>query len=97
MIFGAVTVGDVDQLRITLSHEEGGAIHMGDICLPAAPYLIVEDRCSGTELGKGGECAVTVQFAPESADAFYDYFLIPTDDPEVGILRINLEGTGVSE
>jgi len=40
---------------------------------------------------------VTVQFAPPTANDFYDYFLIPTDDPEVGTVRINLEGTGVSE
>ena len=97
MVFGAVKVGAADQLRITFSHEEGGAIHMGDIVLPAAPYVIVEDQCSGSELGAGGECTVTVQFAPQSADAFYDYFLIPTDDPEVGTLRVNLEGTGIAE
>jgi hypothetical protein len=97
IIFGEVKAGASDQLRITLSHEQGATIHMGDIILPSNPYLIVEDKCSGTLLDSGGECAVTVQFAPPTADAFYDYFLIPTDDPEVGTVRINLEGTGVSE
>jgi hypothetical protein len=97
MIFGEIQVGASDQLRITFSHEQGAVIHMGDIILPNAPYVIVEDKCSGALLGTGGECAVTVQFAPPTAENFYGYFLIPTDDPEVGTLRINLEGTGVSK
>jgi hypothetical protein len=97
MIFGEIKVGASDQLRITFSHEHGSAIHMGDIILPSAPYCIVEDKCSGALLGAGGECAVTVEFAPPEANNFYGYFLIPTDDPEVGTLRINLEGTGVSK
>jgi parallel beta-helix repeat protein len=97
MVFGEVKVGASDQLRITFSHEQGAAIHMGDITLPSAPYWIVENTCSGTELGAGGECAVTVQFAPPTAEGFYDYFLMPTDDPEVGTLRINLEGRGRPE
>jgi hypothetical protein len=96
MVFGEVKVGTTDQLRIILSHEEG-SIQVGDIILPSAPYTIVEDKCSGALLNAGGECAVTVQFAPPTADKFHDYLLIPTDDPEVGTLRINLEGTGVSE
>jgi hypothetical protein len=97
IIFGEVKVGASDQLRITFSHAEGGALQMGDIILPSAPYWIVENTCSGTELCAGKGCTVTVQFAPLSAQNFYDYFLIPTDDPEVGTLRINLEGIGVSE
>ena len=97
MVFGEVNVGASDQLRIIFSHEQGTAIKVGDIILPTEPYLIVEDTCSGTELGAGGECKVTVQFAPPSTQNFYDYFLIPTDDPEIGTLRINLEGRGISE
>ena len=97
MVFGEVKVGASDQLRITFSHEQGAAIHMGDIILPATPYVIVEDKCSGTLLDSGSECAVTVQFAPPTAEGFYDYFLMPTDDPEVGTLRINLEGRGITE
>jgi hypothetical protein len=95
MVFGEVQVGTSGQLRIILSHEEEGSIHVGDIILPSDPYVIVEDKCSGTLLDSGSECAVTVQFTPPSADNFYDYFLIPTDDPGVGTLRINLEGLGV--
>ena len=95
MVFGEVKVGASDQLRIVLSHKEGSVIKVGDIILPSAPYVIVEDKCSGIELGAGSECSVTVQFTPPSADNFYDYFLIPTDDPGVGTLRINLEGLGV--
>ena len=97
MVFGEVKVGTTDQLRITVSHEEGETIQVGDITLPSVPYMIVEDKCSGALLDAGGACAVTVQFAPQSADAFYDYFLITTDDPEVGTLRIKLEGIGVTE
>jgi hypothetical protein len=97
MAFGEVKVGASDQLKIILSHEEGEVIKVGEIVLPSAPYLIVEDKCSGTELSAGGECAVTVQFTPQSVNNFYDYFLIPTDDPEVGTLRVRLEGKGISE
>jgi hypothetical protein len=97
MVFGEVQVGASDQLKIILSHEQGAAIQMGDIILPSAPYVIVEDKCSGTLLDSEGECAVTVQFAPPEVNTFYDYFLIPTDDPGVGTLRINLEGVGVAE
>jgi predicted outer membrane repeat protein len=97
MVFGQVKVGASDQLRITLSHEQGVAILMGDAVLPFVPYVIVEDTCSGTLLDSGSECAVTVQFTPPAAQNFYDYFLMPTDDPEVGTLRINLEGRGIAE
>ena len=97
MVFGKVKVGASDQLKITLSHKQGAAIRMGDIIFPSVPYLIVEDNCSGTELDSGGECAVTVQFTPTTANNFYDFFLIPTDDPEVGTLRINLSGSGFAE
>ena len=97
MVFGEIQVGASDQLRITFSHEDGAAIHMGDIIIPSDPYLIVEDTCSGTLLDAGVGCTVTVQFAPPTANTFYDYFLITTDDPEVGTLRINLEGVGIME
>lgn len=97
MIFGEVKVGVSSQLRIILSHEEDNSIRIGNIVTPSTPYVIVEDKCSGALLGAGAECAVTVQFAPQSANTFYDYFLIPTDDPEMGTLRIKLEGMGVSE
>ena len=97
MSFGEVQVGASDQLRIILFHEEDGAIQVKDIVLPSAPYVFVEDKCSGVELVAGGECAVIVQFSPPSGDNFYDYFLIPTDDPEVGTVRINLEGMGTPE
>lgn len=95
--FGEITVGGSRNLNLIMNNTKSSTINIGTVIHPSTPYSITADECSGVALSPGDTCAVRVQFAPVSAGNFYSYFLIPTDDPDAGIWRVNLSGAGISE
>jgi hypothetical protein len=95
--FGEVLVGSTDQLTLSMYNGKDTDIAVTDVIDPSAPYSITANGCTGATLGPGDACVITVEFVPTSAGNFYDYFLITTDDPSVGTVRVDLSGQGVSE
>jgi hypothetical protein len=95
--FGEVIVGESCQMSLSMYNGNDIDIGITDSTDPSAPYTITSGGCSGFILSPGDTCAITVEFAPSSAGNFYDYFLITTDDPEVGTVRVDLSGQGVVE
>ena len=65
--FGVVTVGQTASQTLTLANTGGSPTRALTVALsgPAA-FAIAADTCTGTSLGLGKSCTVTVQFAPPS-------------------------------
>ena len=95
--FGEIAVGSTGQLSLSMYNGKETDIGVTDITNPSAPYSITANGCTGATLGSGDTCVITVEFAPTSAGNCYDYFLITTDDPSVGTVRVDLSGQGVAE
>ena len=68
--YGAVTLGQTASNTFTLTNSGGSASGALSVALSgtgAAAYSITSDACTGTALGKGKSCDVTVQYAPGGA------------------------------
>jgi Abnormal spindle-like microcephaly-assoc'd, ASPM-SPD-2-Hydin len=65
--FGQVTAGQTASQTITLANSGRSASGALTVTLPgSAEFTITADTCTGTSLGPGTSCTVTVQFAPTS-------------------------------
>jgi hypothetical protein len=95
--FGEVATGSSRNLNLIMNNTKNTTINVGTVILPSTPYSITADGCNGVALSPGDTCSITVRFSPVSVGNFYSYMLIPTDDPDAGIWRVNLSGAGVSE
>jgi centrosomal CEP192-like protein len=65
--YGSVTPGDTASNTFTLTNSGGSATGALSVVLSgagAAAYSVTSDGCTGTALGKGKSCDVTVQYAP---------------------------------
>lgn len=68
--YGSVTPGDTASKTFMLTNSGGSATGALSVVLSgtgAAAYSVTSDGCTGTALGKGKSCAVTVQYAPTGA------------------------------
>ena len=65
--YGQVTVGQTATQTFTLANTGGKASSALAVTVPgSATFTITADTCTGTSLGPGKSCTVTVQFAPAS-------------------------------
>jgi hypothetical protein len=68
--YGPVTVGQTAPQTFTLANSGGSASGALTVTLPgSAEFTLTADTCTGTSLGGGKSCTVTVQFAPSSPGA----------------------------
>lgn len=95
--FGEVATSSSRNLNLIMNNTKNTTITVGTVIHPTTPYSITLDGCSEGALSPGDTCVIRVQFTPVSTGNFYSYMLIPTDDPDAGIWRVNLSGAGVSE
>jgi hypothetical protein len=66
--YGAVTPGQTASQTFTLTNSGGSATAMLTVTLSdSAVFSITSDDCTGTSLGPGKSCDVTVQYAPSTA------------------------------
>ena len=66
--FGPVAVGQTAAQTFTLANSGGSASRALTVTLSgSAEFTVTADTCTGTSLGPGKSCTVTVQFAPASA------------------------------
>jgi hypothetical protein len=66
--FGQVTAGQTASQTFTLVNSGRSASAALKVTLPgSAEFTVTADACTGTSLGPGKSCTVTVQFAPTSA------------------------------
>ena len=65
--FGVVTIGQTASQTLTLANTGGSPTRALKVALPGpTAFAIAADTCTGTSLGPGKSCTVTVQFAPSS-------------------------------
>jgi Abnormal spindle-like microcephaly-assoc'd, ASPM-SPD-2-Hydin len=68
--YGQVTVGQTPSQVFTLANTGGWASSALTVTVPgSAAFTVTADTCSGTSLGPGKSCTVTVRFAPTAAGA----------------------------
>ena len=93
--FGLVATGQTAVQTLTLANSGKSAAHGLKVGLsgPAA-FTITGDTCTGTSLGPGMSCAVTVRFAPSSAGAVTATLTAASQKSGVSVTD-PLTGTGV--
>lgn len=96
--FGPVAIGGAASRAVTLENRGDAPLHVGEVAGAdglAAPFGLTEEACSGSTLGPGATCVLTLRFEPDSAGAAADTFDVPSDDP-LGAVLVSLSGTGIS-
>ncbi len=93
--YGTVDVGQTPSQTFTLTNSGGsasGALTVG--LTGSAAFTKTADACTGTSLGPGKSCAVTIVFSPTSAGS-YTATLTATGRKTGVITSLMLTGTGV--
>ncbi|QYZ67358.1 MAG: choice-of-anchor D domain-containing protein [Gammaproteobacteria bacterium (ex Lamellibrachia satsuma)] len=97
--FGNVTVASSSDQTVTLANDGTADLIIGQIAqanILAAPFIILNDTCSGQTLVATASCALTVRFAPTAIGAFNDSFDIPSNDADEASVTLSLAGTGTA-
>ncbi len=93
--YGAVTPGQTASNTFTLKNSGGSATGMLSVSLSgSSAFSITSNACSGTALGKGKSCAVTVQYAPTTAGESDTATLTATGKKPPGRASVTLTGSG---
>lgn len=93
--FGLVALGASSNLTVTLTNDASGdPLTIGTIGDLTAPFSILTDNASGSNVAPGGSCSVTVQYAPASASVASNSFNWPIVSPIVLTRTIGVLGTG---
>lgn len=95
LAFGRVPVGTTSRGVIRFGNSGDAPLTIGRARLRTSDaYAILEsrDECSGTTLAPGGECQLTVAFAPPRVGSHTGVLMIPHGDTTT---RIDLAGEGV--
>jgi len=92
--YGQVTVGQTASQTFTLANSGGMASRALTVTLPGpAGFTITADTCTGTSLGPGKSCTVTVRFAPAAAGTATAALTAASD--KTVLATDSLSGTGV--
>jgi hypothetical protein len=66
--YGTVQAGQTPSLTFTLTNSGGSATGALTVSLPSpSPFSVTSDNCTGTSLGPGKSCTVTVQYTPATS------------------------------
>jgi hypothetical protein len=97
--FGTVNDGLTSEQSVTITNSGDADLIIGTIAGGdplAAPFSITADPCSGQTIAPAGTCSLTVRFAPTAATLSNDSFDIPSNDPDMATVTINVSGTGTA-
>jgi hypothetical protein len=78
----------------TLKNTGGSATSVLKITLPPGPFSITANTCTGTSLGPGKSCTVTVQFAPTATGGASATLTAMSNKP-AAMASAALSGTGI--
>ena len=94
--YGQVATGQPASQTFTLANTGGQATGaLTDTLTGAAAFTVTGDTCTGTSLGAGATCTVTVRFAPASIAAFSATLTSASANP-AATATVALSGTGVA-
>ena len=93
--YGAVTPGQTASQTFTLTNSGGSATGMLSVSLSgSSAFSITSDACTGTALGKGRSCAVTIQYEPTTAGQSDSATLTASGKKPSASASITLTGSG---
>jgi bacillopeptidase F len=96
LAFGHVAPGTAVTATLLVRNAGSAPLALGtvDISGVAAPFAIVNNPCNNAQLPAGGNCTITVRFAPTAFGPFSGAIGIPSSDPDEATVAVNLSGIG---
>src|SRR5262245_1208860 len=97
--YGGVLVGAVLSRKVTVHNDGTAPLTVGQITLGGANpsqfrQPAAADLCSGTVLAPGGSCTLKVKLKPSVTGPLSATLVIPSDDPDQGVVTLPLSGVG---
>ncbi len=99
LTFGDITEGIISYQRIVVMNEGDAGLVMSNIVQRgnhSGPFKLSNDQCSGRTLAVLQTCSFTVLFMPSSPGVFRDMFKVVSNDPDEGMIELNVKGTGLT-
>ena len=94
--FGDVTQDFTSTQTVTVTNDGAADLVIGTVAVPAAPYGIAIDSCSGQTIAPMASCGITVEFTPTAlGNAPAGSLDIPSNDPDTPTVSVGLSGNGV--
>ncbi|MDP8237947.1 MAG: Ig-like domain-containing protein, partial [Candidatus Hatepunaea meridiana] len=92
--FGTVTVGQTEEIEVTIANIGGKDLTISDIVINGEVF---EDDFNGEfTLIPGNETIITVSFSPETAGDYAGELTITSNDPDEGEFVVTLTGIGAN-
>ena len=92
--FGVVALDKSADKNIAIFNTGTANLSIGQVSLPANPFTMISDSCSGADIPRGAKCELTIRFSPTTQVVYNDSFDIPSNDGDAGLLTATLLGTG---
>lgn len=89
--FGSIAVGGNNTLVASIGNAGSASLVISSVSQPVAPFSIVGNNC-GT-VAPGGQCQISVRFAPGSAGSHAGSIVINSNDPDQAQKSIALAGS----
>ena len=94
--FGTVQVGSSTTISVTVTNPRAGALAVGAVTSPEAPFSKSVDNCSVQTIAQSGTCSITIKFEPIAHGWFNSVFTIPSNAANEPLLPVNLTGFGAA-
>ncbi|MFZ3137198.1 MAG: choice-of-anchor D domain-containing protein [Thermodesulfovibrionales bacterium] len=94
--FGSVAVMASVESTITVMNVGTGSLTIASVSVPAAPFSISSNTCTGASLGPSASCQVKVKFSPTAAGSYSSSIVITSNDADETTVTVNLSGTGAA-
>ena len=91
--FGVVVLDKSAEKEIQITNTGNGNLAIGQITLPANPFSMISDSCSGESISPSSSCGLTIRFAPTIQDDYLGSLDIPSNDSD-GTVTAHLAGKG---
>jgi VWFA-related protein len=91
--FGVVVLDKSSDKNIQIKNTGNANLIIGQITLPANPFSLVSDSCSGSSISPSSSCGLTIRFAPTAQNVFSGSLNIPSNDSG-GTVTATLAGKG---
>ncbi|MEW6521349.1 MAG: carboxypeptidase regulatory-like domain-containing protein [Thermodesulfobacteriota bacterium] len=92
--FGSITEDTCAFTTLTIANTGSGELELGTAVLPASPFVLIEDNCSGQSLSViPSSCNLTLAFCPAGAGEYADSLAIPSNDADNPTLLVSLTGS----
>ncbi|WNC68742.1 choice-of-anchor D domain-containing protein [Thalassotalea nanhaiensis] len=94
--FGNVTVDTTASTIITVTNDGNATLSIGTISSLTAPFSVLNDSCSNTDIAESANCTIEVQYSPTAEISSNATLTIPSNDSDEPNSTVALSGTGTS-